>query len=143
MPTDETYVRAVDAAAAFGPWWAFAFAVLAVAAVIAWRTIPHWIARKNRELDIQEQREQRKREELAERAENDRRTAENSARMADAVSRSADSQSAVAAALEAVNAKFDLAADRSAHMGHQVETIAHKVDDIHAATVMAADRSRS
>ena len=128
MPGDETYTHAIDAVAGFGPWWALAAALLLVAVLTAWRVIPMWDARKTRELDIAQQREERMRAELDERIESGKRTAEADARMA-------DSQRAVATALEVVSAKFDASAAHSSHMGEQVETIAHQVDDIHAATV--------
>jgi|GEM_PF-6109425 len=135
MPGDETYTHAIDAVAGFGPWWALAAALLLVVVLTAWRVIPMWDARKTRELDIAQQREERMRAELDERIESGKRTAEADARMADAVRSAADSQRAVATALEVVSAKFDASAAHSSHMGEQVETIAHQVDDIHAATV--------
>ena len=139
MPTDETYKHAIDAVSAQGPWWMLAASLLIVCVIIAWRVIPMWDGRKNRELDIREECERRKRDEMRERAEHDRENRAIAARSIDAQNRTADAESAMAAALNAINEKFDLSAGRSAHMGEQVEEIAHKVDDIHAVTVRRAN----
>ena len=135
MPTDETWKHAIDAAAGFGPWWLLAAALLVAGIAIAWKAIPMWDRRKNREIDVQEEREVRKRDEMAARAEHDAENRAIAARSVDALNRTADAERAMAAALNAINEKFEVSASHSAHMGEQVEEIAHKVDDIHAVTV--------
>lgn len=135
MPTDETYVHALDVWGGFGPWWMLVAGIVVLLGVLAWRSIPLVDARKKKELSIQEEAQRIRREELA--LQNKRREddAANQARFADAMNRTADSENAMAAALNAIVAKFDVSSERSAHMGEQVETIAHQVEDIHAITV--------
>ena len=135
MPTDETYVHALDVWGGFGPWWMLVAAIVVLLGVLAWRSIPLVDERKKKELSIQEEAQRIRREELA--LQNKRREddAANQARFADAMNRTADSENAMAAALNAIVAKFDVSSERSAHMGEQVETIAHQVEDIHAITV--------
>lgn len=135
MPTDETYVHALDVWGGFGPWWMLVAGIVVLIGVLAWRSLPLMDARKKKELSIQEEAQRIRREELA--LQNKRREddAANQARFADAMNRTADSENAMAAALNAIVAKFDVSSERSAHMGEQVETIAHQVEDIHAITV--------
>lgn len=135
MPTDETYVHALDVWGGFGPWWMLVAGIVVLLGVLAWRSIPLVDARKKKELSIQDEAQRIRREELA--LQNKRREddAANQARFADAMNRTADSENAMAAALNAIVAKFDVSSERSAHMGEQVETIAHQVEDIHAITV--------
>lgn len=135
MPTDETYVHALDVWGGFGPWWMLVAGIVVLLGVLAWRSIPLVDARKKKELSIQEEAQRIRREDLA--LQNKRREddAANQARFADAMNRTADSENAMAAALNAIVAKFDVSSERSAHMGEQVETIAHQVEDIHAITV--------
>lgn len=135
MPTDETYVHALDVWEGFGPWWMLVAGIVVLLGVLAWRSIPLVDARKKKELSIQEEAQRIRREELA--LQNKRREddAANQARFADEMNRTADSENAMAAALNAIVAKFDVSSERSAHMGEQVETIAHQVEDIHAITV--------
>lgn len=135
MPTDETYVHAIDVWGAFGPWWMLVAALVLLAGVIAWRSIPLVDERKKKELSIREEAQQIRREEIALQNKQREDDAANNARFADAMNRTADSESAMAAALNAIVAKFDVSSERSAHMGEQVETIAHQVEDIHAITV--------
>ncbi len=135
MPTDETYVHALDVWGAYGPWWMLAAALVLLAGVLAWRSIPLIDERKKRELAIQEEAQQIRREEIALQDKQREDDAANNARFADAMNRTADSENAMAAALNAISAKFDVSSERSAHMGEQVETIAHQVEDIHAITV--------
>ena len=135
MPTDETYVHALDVWGGFGPWWMLAAALVLLAGILAWRSIPLVDERKKRELAIREEAQQIRREEIALQNKQREDDAANNARFADAMNRTADSESAMAAALNAIVAKFDVSSERSAHMGEQVETIAHQVDDIHAITV--------
>lgn len=135
MPTDETYVHALDVWGGFGPWWMLAAALVLLAGVLAWRSIPLVDERKKKELAIREEAQQIRREEIALQNKQREDDAANNARFADAMNRTADSESAMAAALNAIVAKFDVSSERSAHMGEQVETIAHQVEDIHAITV--------
>lgn len=135
MPTDETYVHALDVWGAFGPWWMLVAALVLLFGVIAWRSIPLIDERKKKELAIQEEAQQIRREEIALQNKQREDDAANNARFADAMNRTADSENAMAAALNAIVAKFDVSSERSAHMGEQVETIAHQVEDIHAITV--------
>lgn len=135
MPTDETYVHALDVWGGFGPWWMLAAALVLLAGVIAWRSIPLVDERKTKELSIQEEAQRIRREEIALQSKQREDDAANNARFADAMNRTADSENAMAAALNAIVAKFDVSSERSAHMGEQVETIAHQVEDIHAITV--------
>ena len=135
MPTDETYVHALDVWGGFGPWWMLAAALVLLAGVIAWRSIPLVDERKKKELSIQEEAQQIRREEIALQNRQREDDAANNARFADAMNRTADSENAMAAALNAIVAKFDVSSKRSAHMGEQVETIAHQVEDIHMITV--------
>ena len=135
MPTDETYVHAIDAIQGYGPVWLLVAGVLVLAGVVAWRVVPLWDKHRTREMDIAQQREERKHAEIVERTQADVRAAESGARMADAVQCVAESQRAVATALDVVSAKFDASAVRSSHRGEQVDTIAHQVEDIHAVTV--------
>lgn len=135
MPTDETYVHALDVWGGFGPWWMLVAALVLLFGVIAWRSIPLVDERKKRELAIQEEAQQIRREEIALQNKQREDDAANNARFADAMNRTADSENAMAAALNAIVAKFDVSSERSAHMGEQVETIAHQVEDIHAITV--------
>lgn len=135
MPTDETYVHALDVWGAYGPWWMLVAALVLLFGVIAWRSIPLIDERKKKELAIQEEAQRIRREELALQNRQREDDAANQARFADAMNRTADSENAMAAALNAIVAKFDVSSERSAHMGEQVETIAHQVDDIHAITV--------
>ena len=135
MPTDETYVHALDVWGGFGPWWMLVAALVLLFGVIAWRSIPLVDERKKRELSIREEAQQIRREEIALQNKQREDDAANNARFADAMNRTADSENAMAAALNAIVAKFDVSSERSAHMGEQVETIAHQVDDIHAITV--------
>ena len=135
MPTDENYVHAIEVWGAFGPWWMLVAALVLLAGVIAWRSIPLVDERKKKELSIREEAQQIRREEIALQNKQREDDAANNARFADAMNRTADSESAMAAALNAIVAKFDVSSERSAHMGEQVETIAHQVEDIHAITV--------
>ena len=135
MPTDETYVHALDVWGGFGPWWMLVAALVLLFGVIAWRSIPLIDERKKKELAIQEEAQQIRREEIALQNKQREDDAANNARFADAMNRTADSENAMAAALNAIVAKFDVSSERSAHMGEQVETIAHQVEDIHAITV--------
>lgn len=135
MPTDETYVHALDVWGGFGPWWMLVAALVLLFGVIAWRSIPLVDERKKRELSIREEAQQIRREEIALQNKQREDDAANNARFADAMNRTADSENAMAAALNAIVAKFDVSSERSAHMGEQVETIAHQVEDIHAITV--------
>ena len=135
MPTDETYVHALDVWGAYGPWWMLVAALVLLFGVIAWRSIPLIDERKKKELAIQEEAQRIRREELALQNKQREDDAANNARFADAMNRTADSENAMAAALNAIVAKFDVSSERSAHMGEQVETIAHQVEDIHAITV--------
>lgn len=135
MPTDETYVHALDVWGGFGPWWMLVAALVLLFGVIAWRSIPLVDERKKRELAIREEAQQIRREEIALQNRQREDDAANNARFADAMNRTADSENAMAAALNAIVAKFDVSSERSAHMGEQVETIAHQVEDIHAITV--------
>ena len=135
MPTDETYVHALDVWGGFGPWWMLVAAIVVLIGVLAWRSLPLMDARKKKELSIQEEAQRIRREELAMQNKQREDDAANNARLADAMNRTADSENAMAAALNAIVAKFDVSSERSAHMGEQVETIAHQVDDIHAITV--------
>ena len=135
MPTDETYVHALDVWGGFGPWWMLVAALVLLFGVIAWRSIPLIDERKMKELAIQEEAQQIRREEIALQNKQREDDAANNARFADAMNRTADSENAMAAALNAIVAKFDVSSERSAHMGEQVETIAHQVEDIHAITV--------
>lgn len=135
MPTDETYVHALDVWGGFGPWWMLVAGIVVLLGVLAWRSIPLVDARKKKELAIREEAQRIRREELALQNRQREDDAANQARFADAMNRTADSENAMAAALNAIVAKFDVSSERSAHMGEQVETIAHQVDDIHAITV--------
>ena len=135
MPTDETYVHALDVWGGFGPWWMLVAALVLLFGVIAWRSIPLVDERKKKELAIQEEAQRIRREEIALQNRQREDDAANNARFADAMNRTADSENAMAAALNAIVAKFDVSSERSAHMGEQVETIAHQVEDIHAITV--------
>lgn len=135
MPTDETYVHALDVWGGFGPWWMLVAALVLLFGVIAWRSLPLMDERKKKELSIQEEAQRIRREELALQNKQREDDAANNARFADAMNRTADSENAMAAALNAIVAKFDVSSERSAHMGEQVETIAHQVEDIHAITV--------
>ena len=135
MPTDETYVHALDVRGAFGPWWMLVAGIVVLLGVLAWRSLPLMDARKKKELSIQEEAQRIRREELALQNKQREDDAANHARFADAMNRTADSENAMAAALNAIVAKFDVSSERSAHMGEQVETIAHQVEDIHAITV--------
>lgn len=135
MPTDETYVHALDVWGGFGPWWMLVAAIVVLLGVLAWRSIPLVDERKKKELSIQEEAQRIRREELAMQSKQREDDAANNARFADAMNRTAGSENAMAAALNAIVAKFDVSSERSAHMGEQVETIAHQVEDIHAITV--------
>lgn len=135
MPTDETYVHALDVWGGFGPWWMLVAGIVVLLGVLAWRSLPLMDARKKKELAIREEAQRIRREELALQNRQREDDAANQARFADAMNRTADSENAMAAALNAIVAKFDVSSERSAHMGEQVETIAHQVDDIHAITV--------
>ena len=135
MPTDETYVHALDVWGGFGPWWMLVAAIVVLLGVLAWRSLPLVDERKKKELSIQEEAQRIRREEIALQNKQREDDAANSARFADAMNRTADSENAMAAALNAIVAKFDVSSERSAHMGEQVETIAHQVEDIHAITV--------
>lgn len=135
MPTDETWVHALDVWGGFGPWWMLVAALVLLFGVIAWRSIPLVDERKKKELAIQEEAQRIRREEIALQNRQREDDAANNARFADAMNRTADSENAMAAALNAIVAKFDVSSERSAHMGEQVETIAHQVEDIHAITV--------
>ena len=135
MPTDETYVHAIDVWGGFGPWWMLVAGIVVLLGVLAWRSLPLMDARKKKELAIREEAQRIRREELALQNRQREDDAANNARFADAMNRTADSENAMAAALNAIVAKFDVSSERSAHMGEQVETIAHQVDDIHAITV--------
>ena len=135
MPTDETWVHALDVWGGFGPWWMLVAAIVVLLGVLAWRSLPLVDERKKKELAIQEEAQQIRREELALQNKQREDDAANNARFADAMNRTADSENAMAAALNAIVAKFDVSSERSAHMGEQVETIAHQVEDIHAITV--------
>lgn len=135
MPTDETYVHALDVWGGFGPWWMLVAALVLLFGVIAWRSLPLIDERKKKELAIQEEAQRIRREEIALQNRQREDDAANNARFADAMNRTADSENAMAAALNAIVAKFDVSSERSAHMGEQVETIAHQVEDIHAITV--------
>lgn len=135
MPTDETYVHALDVWGGFGPWWMLIAAIVVLLGVLAWRSLPLMDARKKKELSIQEEAQRIRREEIALQNKQREDDAANNARFADAMNRTADSENAMAAALNAIVAKFDVSSERSAHMGEQVETIAHQVEDIHAITV--------
>lgn len=135
MPTDETWVHALDVWGGFGPWWMLVAAIVVLLGVLAWRSLPLMDARKKKELSIQEEAQRIRREELALQNKQREDDAANQARFADAMNRTADSENAMAAALNAIVAKFDVSSERSAHMGEQVETIAHQVEDIHAITV--------
>ena len=135
MPTDETYVHALDVWGGFGPWWMLVAAIVVLLGVLAWRSLPLMDERKKKELSIQEEAQRIRREELALQNKQREDDAANNARFADAMNRTADSENAMAAALNAIVAKFDVSSERSAHMGEQVETIAHQVEDIHAITV--------
>ena len=135
MPTDETYVHALDVWGAFGPWWMLVAGIVVLLGVLAWRSLPLMDARKKKELALREEAQRIRREELALQNKQREDDAANNARFADAMNRTADSENAMAAALNAIVAKFDVSSERSAHMGEQVETIAHQVEDIHAITV--------
>lgn len=135
MPTDETYVHALDVWGGFGPWWMLVAAVVLLLGILAWRSMPLVDERKKKELSIQEEAQRIRREEIALQNKQREDDAANNARFADAMNRTADSENAMAAALNAIVAKFDVSSERSAHMGEQVETIAHQVEDIHAITV--------
>ncbi len=135
MPTDETWVHALDVWGGFGPWWMLVAAIVVLLGVLAWRSLPLVDERKKKELSIQEEAQRIRREELALQNKQREDDAANNARFADAMNRTADSENAMAAALNAIVAKFDVSSERSAHMGEQVETIAHQVEDIHAITV--------
>lgn len=135
MPTDETYVHALDVWGGFGPWWMLVAGIVVLLGVLAWRSLPLMDARKKKELAIREEAQRIRREELALQNRQRENDAANQARFADAMNRTADSENAMAAALNAIVAKFDVSSERSAHMGEQVETIAHQVEDIHAITV--------
>ena len=135
MPTDETYVHALDVWGGFGPWWMLVAGIVVLLGVLAWRSLPLMDARKKKELAIREEAQRIRREELALQNRQREDDAANQARFADAMNRTADSENAMAAALNAIVAKFDVSSERSAHMGEQVETIAHQVEDIHAITV--------
>ena len=135
MPTDETYVHALDVWGSFGPWWMLVAAIVLIAGIIAWRSIPLIELRNKKELEIREEAQRIRREELALQNKQREDDVANNARFADAMNRTADSENAMAAALNAIVAKFDVSSERSAHMGEQVETIAHQVEDIHAITV--------
>ena len=135
MPTDETYVHALDVWGGFGPWWMLVAAVVLLLGILAWRSIPLVDERKKKELSIQEEAQRIRREEIALQNKQREDDAANNARFADAMNRTADSENAMAAALNAIVAKFDVSSERSAHMGEQVETIAHQVEDIHAITM--------
>lgn len=135
MPTDETYVHALDVWGGFGPWWMLIAGIVVLLGILAWRSLPLMDARKKKELSIQEEAQRIRREELALQNKQREDDAANNARFADAMNRTADSENAMAAALNAIVAKFDVSSERSAHMGEQVETIAHQVEDIHAITV--------
>lgn len=135
MPTDETYVHALDVWGGFGPWWMLVAAVVLLLGILAWRSLPLVDERKKKELSIQEEAQRIRREEIALQNKQREDDAANNARFADAMNRTADSENAMAAALNAIVAKFDVSSERSAHMGEQVETIAHQVEDIHAITV--------
>lgn len=135
MPTDETYVHALDVWEGFGPWWMLVAGIVVLLGILAWRSIPLVDERKKRELAIREEAQRIRREELALQNKQREDDAANNARFADAMNRTADSENAMAAALNAIVAKFDVSSERSAHMGEQVETIAHQVEDIHAITV--------
>lgn len=135
MPTDETYVHALDVWGGFGPWWMLVAAIVVLIGVLAWRSLPLMDARKKKELAIREEAQRIRREELALQNKQREDDAANNARFADAMNHTADSENAMAAALNAIVAKFDVSSERSAHMGEQVETIAHQVEDIHAITV--------
>lgn len=135
MPTDETYVHALDVWGGFGPWWMLVAGIVVLLGILAWRSLPLMDERKKKELSIQEEAQRIRREELALQNRQREDDAANQARFADAMNRTADSENAMAAALNAIVAKFDVSSERSAHMGEQVETIAHQVDDIHAITV--------
>lgn len=135
MPTDETYVHALDVWGGFGPWWMLVAGIVVLLGVLAWRSLPLMDARKKKELAIREEAQRIRREELALQNKQREDDAANNARFADAMNRTADSENAMAAALNAIVAKFDVSSERSAHMGEQVETIAHQVEDIHAITV--------
>lgn len=135
MPTDETYVHALDVWGGFGPWWMLIAGIVVLLGILAWRSLPLMDARKKKELSIQEEAQRIRREELALQNKQREDDAANQARFADAMNRTADSENAMAAALNAIVAKFDVSSERSAHMGEQVETIAHQVEDIHAITV--------
>lgn len=138
MPTDETYVHALDVWGGFGPWWMLVAAIVVLLGVLAWRSLPLMDERKKKELSIQEEAQRIRREELALQNKQREDDAANNARFADAMNRTADSENAMAAALNAIVAKFDVSSERSAHMGEQVETIAHQVEDIHAITVRSS-----
>ena len=135
MPTDETYMHALDVWGGFGPWWMLVAGIVVLLGVLAWRSLPLMDARKKKELSIREEAQRIRREELALQNKQREDDAANNARFADAMNRTADSENAMAAALNAIVAKFDVSSERSAHMGEQVETIAHQVEDIHAITV--------
>ena len=135
MPTDETYMHALDVWGGFGPWWMLVAGIVVLLGILAWRSLPLMDARKKKELSIREEAQRIRREELALQNKQREDDAANNARFADAMNRTADSENAMAAALNAIVAKFDVSSERSAHMGEQVETIAHQVEDIHAITV--------
>ena len=135
MPTDETYMHALDVWGGFGPWWMLVAGIVVLLGILAWRSLPLMDARKKKELAIREEAQRIRREELALQNKQREDDAANQARFADAMNRTADSENAMAAALNAIVAKFDVSSERSAHMGEQVETIAHQVEDIHAITV--------
>ena len=94
MPTDETYVHALDVWGAFGPWWMLVAGIVVLLGVLAWRSLPLIDARKKKELSIQEEAQRIRREELALQNKQREDDAANNARFADAMNRTADEPTA-------------------------------------------------
>ena len=125
----------VDALATQGPVWLFVIGVLLIMAFVAIKAMPFWKEVKNRQLDIESERERRKADEAKMRDERDRENAIIAARQVDAQERSTAAINGITAQMAVMNGKLEASQHGSQHMGETVETMAAQVHEIHGAVV--------
>ena len=132
---DNAMIHIIDALAGHGPIYLFVTGVLCILVFLVIKLTPFWQEIKNRQLDIETEREQRKAEEARMRDERDRENAAIAARQIDAQERSTAAINGITAQMAVITGQLETSQHGSQHMGETVETMAAQVHEIHGAVV--------
>lgn len=121
----------LDHAAAFGAEWFFAFLVAVGFGILAKQLLNEYQRNNERKVELELKREERKRDELNERAQRDRERSEMEGRIAAQMERSNNISEGLQAAMESLRASTAALHDEIRESREHSHDMANKVDHIY------------